>query len=231
MKRLHTTAVLTCLLLLVCTTKIHAQLQEERSNLSVGVTGGVNISSVSIDPSFKQSKQIGPAFGVAVRYIGEKYFNMFCGIQGEINFSQRGWKEVIEDGTGDTYYRIMNYLEIPLLAHLAFGKDHGNGARFVFNIGPQIGYLIGESEHMSESWTPDGRTNDQYGKMADRKFDYGIVGGGGLEIRTGIGNFILEARYYYGLSDFYNNSKKDPFSRSGNMYITGRLSYFFDLKK
>ena len=48
---------------------------------------------------------------------------MICGIQGEINFSQRGWKEVIEDGSNNTYHRAMNYIEVPLLAHLAFGKD------------------------------------------------------------------------------------------------------------
>ena len=209
-----------------------AQLQDQRSNLSIGVNGGVNISSVSFSPSIKESKLIGPEFGVTIRYIGEKYFKMLCGIQGEINFSQRGWKENIDDGTGDTYHRTMNYIEIPLLAHLAFGKDKGNGVRFVLNLGPQIGYLISEKETMSTSWDPSGRTpNEQYGKMADRKFDYGIIGGGGMEVRTGIGNFILEARYYYGLSDFYNNSKKDPFGRSGHSYIGARLTYLFDLKK
>ena len=209
-----------------------AQLQDQRSNLSIGVNGGVNFSSISITPSFKQGKQVGPAFGLTVRYIGEKYFKMICGIQGEVNFSQRGWKEVIEDGTGDTYHRSMSYIEIPLLAHLAFGKDKGNGVRFVLNLGPQVGYLIGEKETMSNPWDPSGRTpNEQYGKMADRKFDYGIVGGGGMEVRTGIGHFVLEARYYFGLSDFYNNSKKDPFSRSAHSYIGARLTYLFDLKK
>lgn len=69
---------------------------------------------------------------------------MICGIQGEINFSQRGWKEVIEDGSNNTYHRAMNYIEVPLLAHLAFGKDKGNGARFIINLGPQVGFLLGE---------------------------------------------------------------------------------------
>lgn len=161
---------------------------------------------------------------------------MICGIQGEINFSQRGWKEVIEDGSNNTYHRAMNYIEIPLLAHLAFGKDQGNGARFILNLGPQIGFLMGEKEFYSDpsTWNTSNRpqgTIEQYGKFADRKFDYGIVGGGGVEIRTGIGHFLLEARYYFGLSDFYNNTKKDYFSRSAHSYIGGRLTYLFDLKK
>lgn len=212
----------------------HAQLQDQRQNFSVGINGGINFSSVSFQPSIKQGKQIGPEFGITARYVSEKYFKMICGIQIEANFSQRGWKEIIEDGSGDMYHRTMNYIEIPLLAHLAFGKDQGYGVRFIINLGPQIGFLINEKEYMSDSWHPEYRpqgTVEQYGKFADKKFDYGIIGGGGLEFRTGIGNFITEARYYYGLSDFYNNSKRDYFGRSGHSYIGVRLTYLFDITK
>lgn len=212
----------------------HAQLQDQRRNFSIGGSAGVNMSSVSFEPNIKQGSLIGPTFGFTARYISEKYFSMICGIQAELNFSQRGWKEVIEDESGDTYHRSMNYLEIPLLAHLAFGKDKGHGARFVLNLGPQIGFMLNEKEHMSDPWDPSHRpngTNIQYGKMADNKFDYGIIGGGGVELRTGAGNFILEARYYFGLSDFYNSTKKDYFSRSAHSYICAKLTYLFDLKK
>lgn len=82
---------------------LFAQLQDERHNLSVGINGGVNLNSVSFTPSIKQTNFIAPEFGLTVRYISEKYFKMICGIQGEINFSQRGWKEVIEDGSNNTY--------------------------------------------------------------------------------------------------------------------------------
>lgn len=213
---------------------VHAQLQDQRHNLAIGVNGGVNLSSVSFDPSIKQKTFLTPSFGLTVRYISERYFKMFCGIQGEINFSQRGWKENIDDGTEDTYQRTMNYVEVPLMAYLAFGKDKGHGARFVLNLGPQFGFLLSENEKKSEAFHPNERPNGviwQYGKMAEVKFDYGIVGGIGVETRTGIGNFLIEARYYFGLSDFYHSTKKDPFSRSAHSYIAGRLTYLFDLKK
>lgn len=213
---------------------VHAQLQDQRHNLAIGINGGVNLSSVSFEPSIKEKTFLTPSFGVTIRYISERYLKMFCGIQAEINYSQRGWKENIDDGTGDTYQRSMNYVEVPLMAHLAFGKDKGYGARFVLNLGPQIGYLLGESEKKSEAWHPNERPSGviwQYGKMAESKFDYGIVGGVGIEARTGIGNFLLEARYYFGLSDFYHSTKKDPFSQSAHSYIAGRLTYLFDLKK
>ena len=205
----------------------NAQLQDQRSNLAIGVNGGVNFSSISITPGFKQSKLIGPEFGVTVRYIGEKYFSMICGIQAEVNYSQRGWKEVIEDGSGDSYQRAMNYVEIPFMAHLAFGKEYGNGARFILNLGPQIGFLLGDKEtHAMPSIQ-----KEQYGKAVENSFDYGLIGGGGLEIRTGIGHFLLEGRYYFGLSDFFNTTKKDYFSRSAHTYICGKITYLFDITK
>lgn len=233
MKR-YFTVLPVILILLGMPYHLHAQLQDQRHNFSVGLNGGVNLSSVSFQPRIKQSTFINPSFGFTARYISEKYFSMICGIQAELNYSQRGWKELIDDGSGDSYQRSMNYLEIPLLAHLAFGKDRGNGARFILNLGPQIGFLLSEKESKSSAWHPSQRptgVTEQYGKMAESSFDYGIVGGGGVEIRTGIGHFLLEGRYYFGLSDFYHSTKKDPFSRSAHAYIAGRITYLFDILK
>ena len=208
-----------------------AQLQDQRSNLSIGVNGGVNFSSISITPSFKQGKQVGPAFGLTVRYIGEKYFKMICGIQGEVNFSQRGWKEVIEDGTGDTYHRSMSYIEIPLLAHLAFGKE-SHGMQFFLNAGPQIGFFLNESHTQSGPWEDySGFTVEQHDMPVENKFDYGITAGVGVELRTKVGHFQVEGRYYYALSDFYHSTKKDYFARSAHGVIGIKMAYLFDITK
>ena len=97
-----------------------AQLGEERHNLAVGVNVGMDMTKVDLSPRVKMKSHNGMTFGVTARYMSEKYFKMMCGIQAEINYTQRGWQENIEDGTGDTYSRTMNYIEVPLLAHLAF---------------------------------------------------------------------------------------------------------------
>ena len=210
-----------------------AQLGEIRNNLAVGVNGGLNMSQVDFSPSIKQKSQNGMSMGVTARYISEKYFNMLCGIQVELNYSQRGWNENIEDGSENTYSRTMNYLEVPMLAHLAFGKDAlDRGVRFFLNLGPQFAFFLNEKENMSENWNPAYRPNgvvQQYGKMVENKFDYGIVGGAGLELSTGIGHFLLEGRYYLGLSDFYKSTKKDEFGRSGHSFIGVRLTYLYDI--
>ena len=101
MKKQSVIALLSILCLLVGL-PVRAQLQDPRHNLAIGINGGVNLSSVSFEPSIKQKTFITPSVGVTVRYISERYFKILCGIQGEINYSQRGWKENIDDGTGDT---------------------------------------------------------------------------------------------------------------------------------
>ena len=224
-------AALACLF----TLPMMAQLGEERHNLAVGVNMGMNMTKVDFSPRIKLNSHNGMTFGVTARYMSEKYFKMMCGIQAEINYTQRGWKENIEDGSGDTYSRTMNYVEVPLLAHLSFGKDAlDKGMKFFINMGPQVAYFISEKEKMSEEWNPSYRPNgvtQQYGKMVENKFDYGILGGLGLELSTKVGHFLLEGRYYYGLSDFWGSSKKDDFGRSGHNYMGLRLTYLFDLWK
>ena len=217
------------------TLPIMAQLGEERSNLAVGVNLGMNMTKVDFSPRIKQKSHNGMAFGVTARYMCEKYFNMMCGIQAEINYTQRGWKEDIDDGSENTYSRTMNYIEVPLLAHLAFGKDAlDKGVKFFINMGPQVAYFLSEKEKMSEEWNPAYRpngVNQQYGKWVENKFDYGLLGGLGVELSTKAGHFLLEGRYYYGLADFWGSTKKDEFGRSGHSYMGVKLTYLFDITK
>lgn len=216
------------------TTLLHAQVGEQRHNLAVGVNGGLGMSSVSFSPSVKQGNLQGINAGFTARYISEKYFSMICGAQVEINYAQRGWKEQYADYPELGYTRTMNYVEIPFLAHLAFGRERG--MRFFLNLGPQIAFLLSDSETSQGDWEGTLAAGavletEQHGKPIDNKFDYGITAGAGVELRTKAGNFLLEGRYYYALSDFYNSSKRDYFARSAHGVITAKITYLFDLKK
>lgn len=206
-----------------------AQVGEQRHNLAVGINGGLNYNTVSFQPSIKQNSLMGINAGFTARYIGEKYFSMICGVQVELNYSQRGWDERIEDGTDNTYTHTMNYVEVPFLAHLAFGKERGG--QFFLNLGPQMGYMISDKIEKGGNWNPENRVNEQYTLKIENKFDYGIVAAAGVEVRTKAGNFLVEGRYYYGLADFYKSTKKDYFSRSAHTTLTAKITYLFDLRK
>ena len=66
----------------------------------------------------------------------------------------------------------------------------------------------------------------------EKRFDYGIAAGVGLEYSVPrVGHFLVEGRYYYGLGNIYGDSKRDYFSKSNNTNIVVRLTYLFDLIK
>ncbi len=220
------------LLLFLSTLTAKAQIGELRNNLSIGANVGINLNSVMFTPTIKQNTFIAPNFGLTFRYISEKYFAMICGAQLEVNFAQRGWDENFDDQPNNSYKRTLNYIEIPFLAHLAFGKDKGNGVQVFIHAGPQIGFLMSDKETYSKDFEATSRVTYQYGKKVTNKFDYGIAGGLGLELKNRkAGNFILEGRYYFALSDMYGNTKKDFFDRSAHSIISIKFTYLFDLLK
>lgn len=232
MKRL-----LILLAIALITSSLSAQVGELRNNLAVGFNGGYNLSSVDFSPTIKQGLLPGYTGGVTMRYTSEKYFSLICAAQLELNFAQRGWSETIDDGTNNTYSRTTNYIEIPFFAHLGWGKEE-RGLQFFVNAGPQIGLFLNDIERYGFTqeypWDTSQRPNnitEQYGKAVENLLEYGIAGGLGMEFKSGIGNFIIEGRYFFGLSDMYGNSKADPFGRSANTTITAKITYLVDITK
>lgn len=231
MKRL----LLVLLSVVCCQLSALAQVGEPRTDLAVGVNGGFVMNRVTFNPSVRQTFKNGATFGVTARYTCEKYFSMLCAFQGEVNYSQAGWKE--KSTTGDnTYQRTVHYVQVPLLANLGFGKERG-GVKGFLVVGPQLGFCIGETEKTTgdgSGYVPyqlDGLKN-QHELKVQKKFEYGITGGLGMDVSTKKGHhFIVEGRYFYGLSDIFSNSKKDPFGRSANSTIIAKVSYLFDIKK
>lgn len=190
---------------------------------SVGGSGGITISKVNFNPAVKQqSTFLQYTGGVTARFISERYF----GLQAELNLSQRGWKEHNKDSTQWRYSESLLYMELPVFTHIYFGMT--KRTRMVFNIGPQISYMFSQRTVESHIRMPD--NNPQHSSNIQKPFDWGLCGGLGIELRTGIGRFILDGRYYFGLSDIFNNRKSDYFSASSNQVISAKLTYLFDLK-
>lgn len=201
------------------------------SNVAVGVKGGAEFSQVFFSPSVRQKFCAGFTGGVMARYIEENHF----GIIAELNFSQRGWAENFEDAPYN-YRRTINYIELPVLAHIYFGRR----GRFFFNAGPQVGLYLGDSteanfnpEDMSS--LPDfpyrNRMNEQMLLEVSQKFDYGISAGLGAEFNISKRNSIaVEARFYYGLGNIFPSKRTDTYSASNQMSVMATLGYWFRVK-
>lgn len=220
-----------------------AQIGEYRNNMCFGVNAGVSMNQMGFDPTINQKFHVSPTFGLTFRYTSEKYLTAYCALQVELNYARLGWTEEILDHNStplpDSFKSNLDYIQLPFMARLAWGREH-RGAMFYLLLGPQIGYCIAESKERSDVWTlnevtgmPDRPNNvyEQYLLPVKHKFDYGITGGIGIEVNTGIGHFLLEGRYYYGLSDVFGNSKKDVFSRSNHGAIVAKMTYLFDINK
>lgn len=213
--------------------KVHAQVGEYRNALAVGVNGGYVLNKVSFNPTIKQTFHGGMTTGIALRYTCEKYFNMLCAVQAEVNYAQMGWTENIET-SDDTYSRTVNYMQVPLLARLGFGRETRGAMGYVV-LGPQLGFYLSDKDKRGGEWsdaTLSKRPNlviQQYDLPIQRTFEYGITGGAGLEVNTRAGHFMLEGRYFFALSDMFKNGKAEPFGRSANGAIVAKVTYMFDV--
>ncbi len=239
---------LIALTLLLLPLTVQAQIGEHRNTLSVGVNGGYNLTSIRFTPKVVQSMKGGINGGLTVRYTVEKYFSTIASIQAEINYSQLGWKENIQDvndnavinattGLAEQYERTINYVQIPFMAHLAWGREN-KGINFFVNAGPQLGIYLSESTKTNFDWANRNMTDRantivaQDTMKVENKFDYGIAAGAGIEWAIPkVGRFTLEGRYYYGLGNIYGDSKRDYFASSNFGTITIKLGYLFDITR
>ena len=225
---------MTLFIFLCATTIMQAQQKDKfKPQLMLGVGGGPIFSTVDFVPKVPQSTTQGLSAGISAKYISEKNL----GVLAELNYTQRGWTEDFSElpkNPDHAYSRTLNYVELPLLTHIYFG----NKVRFILNVGPQISYMFGDNAKMNDALSnymkeeqekdPDNPIGIQY-KSIDSNFDYGLLGGLGLEFGTPVGSFNLEGRYYFGLGDSFDNSRKKVgnFSRSAHRYFAGKLTYFF----
>lgn len=233
----------------VCSlTTVQAQIGEHRSDFAIGANGGYVISKVGFTPTVQQKQHGGITGGVSLRYVCEKYFKTICSVYAEVNYAKVGWTEDILDiennavlisGTGEAlkYQRDITYIQIPVFAHLAWGREE-RGFNFFVNLGPQIGIYLNESTTTNfdeTTSTENDRVSNitaQYDMPVEKKLDYGIAAGAGMEYSIPkVGHFLLEGRYYYGLGNIYGSSKKDYFGKSNFGQIVVKASYLFDITR
>lgn len=194
-----------------------------QQELAVGGSFGVNFSSISFTPKVNSKMLMGYNGGLTLRWNTEKNL----GLQAELNFSQQGWDEEF-DNPSYKYSRTINYIEIPFFTHIYFGSKN---FKAYLNLGPRIGYAFSEKTDENLNGASPNRENAQHDMPIDKKFDWGLCGGPGIELRTKIGYFLLEGRYSYSLGDIYKSRKEDVFAKSSAQVFSAKLTYLIPLFK
>ena len=223
-----------CFLLLILMSLISLGMKAQThysSNVCVGARGGIDLSRVFFAPSVKQGWPVNPTLGIGIRYIEENHFGLIA----EVNYVRRGWKDNFE-GLPFSYRRDLDYIEIPVFAHIYFGRR----AKFFVNAGPQIAFKVGESvsanfDPYNTASIPDfphtNRRNSQLTEKVKQTIDYGISAGLGCEYNINPRNSVtFEARYYFGLGNIFSAKPQDPFKASNMMYIALTAGYWFRIK-
>ena len=236
------------LLVFLVVTAVHAQVGKYRSDLTIGFNGGMALSNVGFTPKVNQTFHSGMTGGLSLRYTCEKYFKTICSVRAEFNYAQLGWKEEILDihdqpvingitNEPERYARTLNYFQVPVMAHLAWGKED-KGINFFFSAGPQLGYYLSDKVDTNFDVTQRNTTDRvnnvvvQDTTSVQNKIDYGITAAFGMEYTVPrVGHFLVEARYYYGLGNIYKDTKRDYFGKSNISNIIFKVSYLFDITR
>lgn len=234
---------------MLCPLLVKAQVGEYRTDFAIGANAGYMLSNVGFVPEVPQGMLGGVTGGLSLRYTCEKYFKSICAIVAEVNIAQTGWKEDILDVDNQPVYyfddkektnplmyeRKMTYLQVPIMSRLGWGRER-KGFQAFFQLGPQFGCFL--SDKINTNIVPGyGTANQRVSNIVaqdtmavENKFDYGVVGGAGLEFsHPKLGHFILEGRYYYGLGNIYGNSKSDYFGKSNMGQIVIKATWLFDI--
>lgn len=165
-----------------------------------------------------ETAHLGGNAGVSFRYSGHNH----CGLQVEVNYQQRGWREVNKT-SGIDYQRTLHYISVPFLTHIYFGK---NGANGFINLGPQIGYCFRDVA----KGTKNPSLAHQYDAL-DQPFDWGIAGGVGFYYKTKkAGIYQIDIRVDYSLGTIYNTRTTDYFSQANPLDVSINLGYYWEFK-
>lgn len=219
------------LILLLCSLSglcAWAQPRLAEPEMYVGIHGGALATIVNWTPQvvgtndvLKHALLTGNG-GLVFRYSQHKC----CGLQVELNYMQRGWRENADDSQNNlsvAYTRRLDYIEVPFLAHIYFGSPK---FRAFINLGPQIGYCFRESE----SGTKHPIETTQY-QPIERPFDWGAAGGLGFYGRSEkAGIFQLEARFHYSMGHLFNNQMAAYFDSSNTMSVSLNVAYMFQIR-
>lgn len=205
--------------LIVCSFIANAQY-------SVGVKGGLNLSSVRGDNTSDALLKAGFNVGVVGNY---EISDMFSA-QAEILFSAKGYK-TDNSGNGYTYDRSTlkyNYIEVPLLLKASIGNQQGIQGYALF--GPSFNLLTSsfhnwEYEYISNTGVAVASSGENNMKDYVNTFDLGLNLGVGATYATGLGKIFAEARYGYGLS----NLDKQGTAKYYNTNLQFSVGYLFAL--
>ena len=225
------------------------------AQVQVGPKVGLNL--YKINDGEDASEGVKEPFGIGFNLGVASSFNITdnFAIAPELIFTQKGSRvksegaEMILDGTTEipmeysyTERVKLNFLEMPVLARIAFG----NTVKGYANVGPSFGYWLGgkfsyDSEVNGESESEDSKIKfvSEYDDDSDdaeilkedvNRLEIGAVLGGGLMLDTSAGSLLFDVRYQAGLTNLSNYEDMDGEEKVKNNGLSISVIYLLGTK-
>ena len=188
--------------------------------LQLGVVGGQQYSEVDFTPNSDVNTLTGRTYGVALRYFDRQ----LVGFQAEVAYEQAGWREDFEDGS--TYERTTDYVELQLLTQFSVGRGW---IQPMLQAGPYFSYPLREEEVLPPSFDPaDYPLGTYYGQPLERRLNYGLRAGLGLNLEFGPVTLQADGRYLQGFSNLVRPGTRGV-ATSIRRAFGGHLGIFYAL--
>lgn len=166
----------------------------------VGVNGGATYNHSTISKHYMTDYQWKDRWGVTLGVMGQYDVNDWLGVRAELDWTQKNYRLTRQILSDLDYKYVNNYLQLPVMASFSFG---GKQLRGFCNAGVYGGYWLtsgreGTDFNNSSEKVYEFSEDIKFNSERDQRFDFGFVGGIGLEYR-----FCqrwaaqVEMRYYY----------------------------------
>lgn len=166
----------------------------------VGVNGGATYNHSTISKHYMTDYQWKDRWGVTLGVMGQYDVNDWLGVRAELDWTQKNYRLTRQIFSNLDYKYVNNYLQLPVMASFSFG---GKQLRGFCNAGVYGGYWLtsgreGTDYNNSSEKAYEFSEDIKFNSERDQRFDFGFVGGIGLEYR-----FCqrwaaqVEMRYYY----------------------------------
>lgn len=201
----------------------------------IGLKAGGHVNSVFFEHTIfgfnsKFGVQPGVNAGIQIKHFPKKreaFLN--SGIQGGVNFMQKGWSQVFTDTGLPNYHVSMDYIEIPIEGIGYFGNKN----KYFIGMGMFVEMLINSEVDAS----PVGLTTIDFATYVperDREVGYGgrIIAGTFRDF--GFGSIHLEGFLSYSFSNFIDagDLSDDQVPDISNLYSVGiSIGYFVSFGK
>lgn len=181
---------------LIVSTMLVSEANAQRKTY-VGLKGGYNLSTAYFFHSFFGSDIItGYEGGFQGGIVAMNYVRNHVGLQAELLFTQKGWKQKFDNGEPD-FITELDYIQLPLLVNIHTGK---NRLHIYANGGCFAEFLVNSSQSPMPTNT-DGEQFYPFDESRDNKFGYGFRGGVGAFYDFDFGTLLVESSFDFSLSN------------------------------